>query len=143
MSVVATRIILRQVAKLLTSLTDDQIEDLADGRARLVYAPTGAAATLPAPRAARPPTTGGTKPKPDTVTVIDALTAARGPDERLAYLEALGARVTIPDLKRVAAELGITIPSKVNKGPLTERIARAPIGGPSRNEVMTRVRTQP
>jgi hypothetical protein len=143
MSVAATRIVLRQVAKLLTSLTEDQVENLADGRARLVYAPTGAATAPPAPRASRSSTTGGRKPKLDAAAVIDALKARPGPDKRLAYLEELDRQVTVETLRQVAADLGVTVRPGASKGALRERIARARIGAPSRNEVMTRVRSQP
>lgn len=146
--------VLIRVADFLRTLPPDQLAALADGTAQLTVSggPAAAAAGLgPAESttAGQPPAAGrGTgarktptraaKPAPvvdterirtDLATIDDRVAAGR-------YLDDLGLRVA--DLKALAAELGVALPSRTTKAVMQKSIVQAMVGRRLTSAVLSR-----
>lgn len=153
--------VLIRVAEFLRTLPPDQLAALADGTAQLtvsgvsgaaavttaavtdagqpaaVSAEAGQRAAPPATRA-RKATTRAAKPAPvvDTERIRADLTSI---DDRVAagrYLDDLGLRVA--ELKTLAAELGVALPSRAAKAVIQKSIVQAMVGRRLTSEVLSR-----
>ena len=92
---------LQQAAAMLETLTPEQLEDLASGRARLVYRP-GAPRPLRREVVHRPSTV-------DVAAVVMEINRLSTPAEVTDYLRRNDARFTVPVLKEIARGLGPTV----------------------------------
>jgi hypothetical protein len=112
--------ILKRVAEFLEELPDDQVTDLAEGRARLTYIPWGTSEPV-RPTVARKRTSSGKVPAStvDASAVSDELRAARTPDEGRAILKRLP---KMDDVRAVATEVGMPFTAKLTRDPLTDRL---------------------
>ncbi|WP_329103065.1 Rho termination factor N-terminal domain-containing protein [Micromonospora sp. NBC_01699] len=132
-----THDVLLRVAEFIRTLPADQLADLAAGRAQLQLTgqPTATAtvrtAPVRAPRgraaaAAKPITATGSvapvsaeKVRADLISIGDRAAATR-------YLDDLGLKV--PELRTLARELNIAIPSRVNKPDVVAAIVQWTVG---------------
>ncbi|MFV2022667.1 hypothetical protein [Micromonospora sp. LOL_023] len=145
--------VLIRVADFLRTLPPDQLAALADGTAQLSVSggPSAAAAIGPAESTTtgQPPAAGrgsgarktptrAAKPAPvvdterirtDLATIDDRVAAGR-------YLDDLGLRVT--DLKALAAELGVALPSRATKAVMQKSIVQAMVGRRLTSAVLSR-----
>ena len=109
-----THAVLMKVGEFIRKLPADQLEELASGEAKLELVPKGGRTTT-----SRRTTT----PKPLTVSVDevrDQLQASRSPEASIGYLD--GLRYTTDQLRTLATELGIPLPSKITKAKIVETI---------------------
>jgi hypothetical protein len=123
----ASLAVLRRVAEFIEELPDDQVIDLAEGRARLAYVPWGAdkpvAPTGPRKRAA---TKSAPKPDVDVPAIVANLESAATREEGRSVLQALPA---VGDVRAVATGLGMTGVAKTARPILIEQIVELTIGG--------------
>jgi hypothetical protein len=119
--------VLHRVADFLEQLPEDQIIDLADGRARLSYFPWGADKPVP-PAGPRKRTAAvkAVKSDVDVTAICGALEAATTREEGRTQLQALP---RVDDVRAVAACLGMTGIAKTAKGTLIDQIVELTIGG--------------
>lgn len=145
--------LLIRVAEFLRTLPPDQLAALADGTAQLtVSGATAATATEAgqpaavstdagqpaASQRARKATSRAAKPAPvvDTERIRADLTSI---DDRVAagrYLDDLGLRVA--DLKTLATELGVALPSRATKAVIQKSIVQAMVGRRLTSAVLSR-----
>ncbi|NYF59331.1 hypothetical protein [Micromonospora purpureochromogenes] len=125
--------VLVRVAEFLRTLPADQLAALADGSARLQLAATGGtAATSDRParpsvapksrgtaKAAPAPTVEPEKVRADLAAIDDRAAAGR-------YLDDL--RLTVPQLKALAKNLGIAVPSRATKADVRRDIVQWTVG---------------
>lgn len=112
-----THRVLLRVAEFLRKLPAEQLAELAEGSAKLEVVPK---------RGRRPPAAAATPP-PVTAGQVRAELAAisdRGAGRR--WLE--DQRLTVPQLKALAKELGISIPSKATKPVVLDQLVQSVIG---------------
>ncbi|MEU0553253.1 hypothetical protein [Dactylosporangium sp. NPDC006015] len=116
--------VLQRISEFLATLPEDQLVDIAEGRATLTYHPFGAAAPVaPAKKApARRP--AAAKPAKDMSAVVDDLANLQTRDEGERYLKPM----LVGDLRAVAAQLGIGGVSKTPKGDLITMLVERTIG---------------
>jgi hypothetical protein len=115
--------VLRQVAEFLEGLPADQVDDLAEGRARLTLIPWGTSAPLlPASRPTRKPR--DTAPSTvDIDAVLSTVEEATNREDALAALNPL----KVADLKAVAATMRIGAPA-ATKAALVKQIVELTVG---------------
>jgi hypothetical protein len=111
--------VLLRVAEFLRKLPAEQLADLADGTAKLEVVPKGGRAPGRAGAAARPlPIPAG------QIRAELAKIGERGAARR--WLE--DQRLTVPQLKVLARELGISVPSRVTKSAVLDQLVQWTIG---------------
>lgn len=112
-----THRVLLRVAEFLRKLPAEQLAELAEGSAKLEVVPK---------RGRRPPAVAATPPPVTAGQVRAELTAIsdRGAGRR--WLE--DQRLTVPQLKALAKELGISIPSKATKPEVLDQLVQSVIG---------------
>ncbi|GAA3232650.1 hypothetical protein ACFO1B_21085 [Dactylosporangium siamense] len=115
--------VLQRISEFLATLPEDQLLDIAEGRATLTYHPFGAAAPA-APVKRAPAKRAAAKPAKDMSTVVDELSQLQSRDEGERYLKPL----LVGDLRAVAAELGIGGVSKTSKAGLITMLVERAIG---------------
>jgi protein-disulfide isomerase len=113
--------ILQRISEFLQALPEDQLTEIAEGRATLTYHPLGAVGPA-AP--SRRPASRAAKPKKDMSAVVNTLGRMISRDEGERYLASL----TATDVKALAAELGMRGVSKDRKDDLTAKIVERTIG---------------
>jgi hypothetical protein len=113
-----THAVLLKVAEFLRRLPADQLSDLAEGTAKLELVPKGG---RPAPRTrtAAAPAVPTDRVRTDLAAIADTAAARQ-------YLLDLG--LGVPQLKAVAKELGITVPSKATKDATLQTIVQWTVG---------------
>jgi len=115
--------ILRQIAEFIEGLPPDQVDDLAEGRARLTMIPWGSSEPLiPAHKTSRK----AAAPAQSTVDV-DAIVGQIEAATSREITQAILAPLKVPDLKAVAAALQISAPAGT-KAPLIKQIVELTIG---------------
>jgi hypothetical protein len=110
--------VLRRVAEFLEDLPDDQVADLAEGRARLTYIPWGA--TEPVKPAKRAPAT-----KKSAASTVDSKAVAAELAETTSAEAAQALLATlkkVDDLKAVATEVGMPFTSKATRATLMPQL---------------------
>jgi len=117
--------LLRRVAEFLEEIPEDQVADLAEGRARLTYIPWGATEPVPPKAPRKTPAKKAADPKVDAAAIVSTLKAAGSRDEGRELLKAL----TVTDLRAVATNAGMTGVGKTPKSDLLEQIVGLTIGG--------------
>jgi hypothetical protein len=113
--------VLQRISEFLQTLPEDQLTDIAEGRATLTYHPLGA--TRPAAPGRRAPSRAA-KPKKDMSEVVGTLGRMVSRDEGERYLASL----TATDVKALAGELGMRGVSKDRKDDLIAKIVERTIG---------------
>jgi len=113
--------VLRRFAEFLQNLPEDQVADLAEGRAQLSYIPFGADTPVrpKAPRKAAPK-----KAKVDATTMVRSLESVSSREEGRDLL----APLLVGDLRAVATSAGITGVSRTQRPELIEQIVELLIG---------------
>ncbi|MEH0985716.1 hypothetical protein [Micromonospora sp. CPCC 205556] len=122
--------VLVRVAEFLRTLPADQLAALADGSARLQLAATGATSDRPARPSVAPESRGTAKAaaapavepervRADLAAIDDRAAAGR-------YLDDL--RMTVPQLKGLAKNLGIAVPSRATKADVRRDIVQWTVG---------------
>lgn len=116
-----THAVLLRVAEFLRRLPADQVRDLADGGAKLELVPKGGKppARGRAPHAAARPAVPAERVRVDLAGIADTAAARQ-------YLDDLG--LTVPQVRALAKELGITVPSKATKEAALQTIVRWTVG---------------
>ncbi len=124
--------VLIRVAELLRRLPAQDLADLASGEAKLEVVPKGGR-RVPAAEAAA----NDALPRPAT-EIADTMTAIGGRAGVRQYLTDL--KLTVPKLKALAAELGVTVRG-TRKDPILDAIVEWAVGRRVDSDVMTRVGT--
>ncbi len=116
---------------MLDTLTPEQLADLADGRARLVFRPTD-----PARRPRRPVT--GEPVSGDIATAVETINRLADPAEVDEYLRRHDAQFTLLVLREIAKALGPTVRSGGrNKAELRRDIVAGTVGYRTRSAAMS------
>ncbi|SCE94642.1 hypothetical protein [Micromonospora saelicesensis] len=122
--------VLVRVAEFLRTLPADQLAALTDGSARLQLAATGATSDRPARPSAAPKSRGTAKAAPAPTVEPEKVRADLAAiDDRAAagrYLDDL--RLTVPQLKALAKNLGIAVPSRATKADVRRDIVQWTVG---------------
>jgi hypothetical protein len=133
---------LRTLAATLSTLPDDQLRALAEGRGRLVFTPdaaaTGPLRAIAHRPAARPAPRQQPTPAPELADDIDIATirSMTTPDEVRSYLAAR--RFTVPVLRQLARALGPTVPaSGRNRAELVHGIVEGTVGFRARSHALS------
>jgi hypothetical protein len=116
--------VLRRFAEFLETLSEEQVSDLAEGRAELSCLPLG----RELPVQSKPPrrsTAKAARPTVDAVALVHALEGARSLNEGRDRLDSL----TVADLLAVAAAAGMTGVSRTKRADLIEQIVGLLVGG--------------
>lgn len=124
-----TMVLLRRVAEFFEELPEEQIADLAEGRARLSYIPYGGDEPVKPAGGGRKRGAGGQKAERSTVDIsatCAALEAATSREEGRSILRELP---RVDDVRAVAANLKMAGTSRMAKGPLIEQVVELTIGG--------------
>ncbi|MFV2086320.1 hypothetical protein [Micromonospora sp. LOL_021] len=136
--------VLIRVADFLRTLPPEQLAALADGTAQLTVAtatagPQQPAAPAPAPAPARR-NRAAKAAKPAVVVDTDRIRADLAAiDDRVAagrYLDDLGLKVA--ELRALAAELGVALPSRAAKAVIQKNIVQATVGRRLTSAVLSR-----
>jgi hypothetical protein len=114
-------VVLRVVADFLKKLPAEQVADLVNGNAKLLLVPPGSRITQGS---------GHSRPGPSTQMIdvdavrneLDSMTDRRAAAR---YVERLG---TVPQLRELAAKLGVPSPNKIRKPDLAQLIADGTVG---------------
>ncbi len=109
-----THAVLLKVGEFIRKLPADQLAELASGEAKLELVPKGGRTATSRRTAA---------PKPLTVPVDEVrerLQESRDPESSVAYLD--GLKYTTDQLRALATELGIPLPSKITKAKIVETV---------------------
>jgi hypothetical protein len=115
--------VLRQIAEFLEGLPPEQVDDLAEGRARLAFVPWGSTTpVVPAAKSARPARKAA-ESTVDAVAIAARIEAAGSRDEVHSLLDPM----KIADLKAVAAALRMAAPA-ATKAPLIKQIVELTAG---------------
>jgi hypothetical protein len=117
--------LLRRVADFLNELPEDQVADLAEGRARLAYIPWGASEPAPSKAPRKAPAKRAPASKFDPAAVVVGLKDAHSRDEGRELLHPL----TVTNLRSVATAAGMTGVAKTPKEELLEQVVGLTIGG--------------
>jgi hypothetical protein len=114
--------VLRQIAEFLEALPAEQVDDLAEGRARLTLIPWGSASPL---MPAAPTRKAHNTPQStmDVNLIVSALESAASRDQAVATLNSL----KVADLKLVAAEVRVGAPA-TTKPALVKQIVELTVG---------------
>ncbi len=115
--------VLQRISEFLATLPEDQLLDIAEGRATLTYHPFGAAAPA-APVKKAPVKRAAAKPAKDMSAVVDELNGMQSRDEGERYLKPM----LVGDLRAIAAHLGMGGVSKTSKTDLITMLVERTIG---------------
>ncbi|GAB3868153.1 hypothetical protein ACFPIJ_23910 [Dactylosporangium cerinum] len=115
--------VLQRISEFLATLPEDQLLDIAEGRATLTYHPFGAASPA-APVKRAPAKRAAAKPAKDMSVAVDELNRMQTRDEGERYLKPL----LVGELRAVAAQLGIGGVSKTPKPDLITMLVERTIG---------------
>jgi hypothetical protein len=115
--------VLRQVAEFLEGLPADQVDDLAEGRARLTIIPWGSSEPLTLPRTSTRKATQPATTTVDVAAIAAQVEAAASRDLAQALLSPL----KVADLKAIATELHIAA-APATKPALIKRIVELTVG---------------
>ena len=126
-----THAVLLRVAEFIRGLPADQLTALAEGTAKLEITGRGRARAATAGRATAPsaPPVPAEKVRADLTTIGDRAAAGR-------YLEDL--RLTVAQLKALAKELGIAVPSRATKPAVLHEIVQWTVGRRLDSEAISR-----
>jgi hypothetical protein len=116
--------VLRRFSEFIEGLPEDQLADLAEGRARLSYVPWGATEPV-APKTAAKAAPRKPASKIDVTATLADLNSATTRDEGRAFLKGL----KLADLRAIAEAAGIAGMGKAKQAELTEEIVALTIGG--------------
>lgn len=111
--------VLLRVAEFLRKLPADQLADLADGTAKLEVVPKGGRAPARGGAAARPLPVPAGQVRTELAKIGD-----RGAGRR--WLE--DQRLTVPQLRALARELGISVPSRATRSAVLDQLVQQTIG---------------
>jgi hypothetical protein len=125
-----THAVLLKVAEFIRKLPTDQLNDLAEGTAKLELVPKGG---RPA-RAGSTPTIAVEQIRADLVAIDDTAAAQR-------YLADL--KLTVAALRALAKELAISVPSKATKDELLRTIVQWTVGRRRDAEAVSRPAPSP
>ncbi|GAA1737160.1 hypothetical protein [Luedemannella helvata] len=115
--------VLRRITEFLDYLPQEQVDDLAEGRARLALIPWGA--NEPAVPAARKPARAAkAAPSVDVESVRDALAVAASREEAAVILAPFG----VAELRVIAGALGIGGVAKTAKAALARQLVDFTVG---------------
>jgi hypothetical protein len=120
--------VLLRVAEFLKTLPADQLDDLANGVAKLEVVPKGGRVAKTA--AAKAPSTV------DVDEVRRLLGTFTSVADATRYLD--GLKLGVPALKSLAAELRVTLPAKALKNDVRDAIVRAYVGDVLNSEAIRR-----
>ena len=124
---------LRNATAFLATLTPQQLEDLAAGRARLEIRPQ-----VPAARRPRPTTPEPHCRSSDVARAVETINQLADPAEVDDYLRRHDARFTLPVLREIALGLGPTVRANGrNKGDLRRDIVAGTAGYRTRSAAMS------
>jgi hypothetical protein len=112
------------VSEFLAELPEDQLTDLAEGRARLAFVPEGATEPAPRTRPAKRATRAAAPPSEDTLQLIETL---KGKASREDAATEVSGRKT-PELRAVAKALNIPRHSDLRVAELHREIVDATVG---------------
>jgi hypothetical protein len=115
--------VLRQIAEFLEALPAEQVDDLAEGRARLTLIPWGSSSPLMPPAAPTRKARNTPPPAVDVDQIVSTLESATSRDEAAATINSL----KVPELKAVAAALRVTAPA-ATKPALVKQIVELTVG---------------
>jgi hypothetical protein len=126
-----THAVLLRVAEFIRGLPADQLAALADGTAKLEIAGRGRARTTTATRAKTPaaPPVQADRVREELAAIGDRAAAGR-------YLEDL--KLTVAQLRALAKELGIAVPSKATKAAVLHEIVQWTVGRRLDSEAISR-----
>jgi hypothetical protein len=119
--------ILQRISEFLADLPEDQLTDLAEGRARLAYVPVGASEPAPSGKTTRSrgaPTRHQFTPSPATTELLQRFETLGSRDEATAALAPLGKA----DLVDIAKALSVPGAGKLNMPRLRQEIVEATVG---------------
>jgi hypothetical protein len=120
---------LRQASAFLDTLTPEQLDDLAAGRARLELRPQ-----VPTARRARPEASSSA----DVTAAVETINQLADPSEVDDYLRRHDARFSLPVLKEIARGLGPTVRANGrNKSELRRDIVAGTAGYRTRSAAMS------
>jgi hypothetical protein len=120
-----TLTVLQRVSDFLQTLPEDQLNDIAEGRATLTYHPYGAPGPItPGRRPAAKASTRQAKPKKDMSEAVGALERMSTREDGERYLSGM----TVAVLKDLAAHRGIGGVSKYKKDDLVALLVEQTIG---------------
>jgi hypothetical protein len=121
-----THRVLLRVAEFLRKLPVDQLAELAEGTAKLEVVPRGG--RRPA-RAAKPSPVTAEQVRAELTKIGDRAAARRWIEDQ---------RLTVPQLKTLAKELGISVPAKATKSVVLDQIVQWTIGRRLDSEAISR-----
>ena len=116
--------VLRRFAEFLESLPEDQVADLAEGRAQLSYIPWGATDPVP-PKPRKAPARKAAAAKVDVAGLLRELESTTSREAGRDLLEPL----SVSDLRAVATGAGMSGVGRTAKPDLIEQIVALTIGG--------------
>jgi hypothetical protein len=123
-----THAVLLRVSEFLKALPPDQIEDLIAGTAKLEVVPKGGRRTTTR-SAGKPLSVTPDKVRAELVAIGDTVGAER-------YITDL--KLTVPQLRTLAGELGISVPAKAVKAEVTRQIVQWTVGRRLTSEAISR-----
>ena len=130
-----THAVLLRVSEFLKALPADQIDDLVAGTAKLEVVPKGGRPAARRPAATKAATKAAPSPvTPDTVRAELAATGDTAGAER--YIN--GLKLTVPQLRALAGELGISLSGKAVKAEVTRQIVQYTVGRRLASETISR-----
>lgn len=118
--------VLLRVAEFLRKLPADQLAGLADGTAKLEIVPRGGRSAAPA---ARPAPVTADQVRAELTTIGDRAAGRRWLADQ---------RLTVAQLRGIAGELGISVPSKARKDDVLDHIIQWTIGRRRDSEAISR-----
>jgi hypothetical protein len=125
-----THAVLLRVSEFLKSLPADRIDELIAGTAKLEVVPKGGRTVARRPAAAaRPLSVTPDKVRAELVAIADPAGGER-------YID--GLKLTVTQLKALAGELGISLPSKAVKAEITRQIVHWTVGRRLTSETISR-----
>ena len=116
--------VLQRISEFLATLPEDQIVDIAEGRATLTYHPFGASTPATPVKKAPARKAAAAKPTKDMSAVVDQLDGIQSRDEAERLLKPM----VVGDLRAVAAQLGIGGVSGTRKADLITMLVERAIG---------------
>lgn len=122
-----THAVLLRVSEFLKALPADQIDDLIAGTAKLEV--VGKARRTAARAASKPLSVTPDKVRAELVAIGDTIGAER-------YISDL--KLTVAQLRQLAGELGISVPSKAVKAEVTRQIVQWTVGRRLTSETLSR-----
>jgi hypothetical protein len=116
--------VLQRVSEFLAELPEDQLTDLAEGRARLAFVPEGASEPAPRTRAAKRAPRAASGPAEDTVVLIRRLETLTSRESAAVEVGGLKA----PELRAAARALNVPRYADLRVADLRREIVDATVG---------------